>query len=180
MFDPFDKFAAAQKAADGRQLEFVQVGESRLFENGAKIHLPPTLLGSIGGRAQVTYRQPPFSEEDAVRFRLEFVKAKIADERSNFDRFFTDCQQQAVNYARGPMHCPPPPPDAFDQLGRGSSRIALLQLEEDELKRKLISDFPESPEAVTDRVRREIAEEKSRRTAEMQAYKDSLSSISRG
>ncbi|BBO32381.1 hypothetical protein [Lacipirellula parvula] len=175
---PFERFAAAQLGEDGSPLSYVYVRESdtTIFENGAKYWTPPPMFGSA---FPTQTRQPPFSPDDAVRFQLEYVSAKIVDEQRNFDNFKRDCTEQAANHFKGPMHCPPPPADADEQLKRGAERIAKLQAKEEQLKQQLVDEFPDSRESRHERLRLDEEEAAMKRKSEMQAYRDKISTIRR-
>lgn len=169
---PVQRFIARQVDENGKPLAKVKTGSSWLFSNGARIDGDPT-----GRQTFMTLREPPFGEEDTLRFELEYVTTAMEKERDDFDTYRSTVLQQADHHVMYP-NCDLPPQEAADILTAGLARIRVLESRYSELTKKLV-ELPGSAEYIEIERRRQAAQERQQRFDDMDAYKTRIRAIQR-
>lgn len=134
--------------ADFRQrmgCEYIQLGLADGYPDSGCLVGRGTFLFQNGALSDgvANHYEAPIEQAALLRLRKHFVATKLKREVAAFDQFKASCEQQASSHLLYPMSCPPPPPNAADELRAGKARIESLRSDLAEINRE-IATLPES------------------------------------
>jgi len=182
-----DRFTKNQKDENGKQVPYFdlkndhvptggtlrdehELFSTRIFASGAKWQ------GDMFGRT-VDCREPPFSEEDTLRFRLEYVRPVLEKERHDFDHYKSTVLKLA-NRHFNTSESEVPPEDAAEILTAALGRIQALEAEVSDIRKTLL-EMPGTAEYEAVAQRRRAAAEEQQRQSEMVSYQKKINDIQR-